>query len=619
MAFSRYFKVVAILLAVLVGFSAAKKMGKTRYVAGGPLAEHQKEGKEWITAKTGKQVDQKDQFRTGNEAQIIISLSDGSSLTINERTQISMEQIYDKDSLNKTSINIINGKVNFNAQKQAIGNEIKFKTGNAAATIRGTDGVVGKNKFENIVAALREGQLVISNNGKETTLNGGQTAISLSSDSILVLNLKSSGRAKFLDIIDSLLSNPKLTGEKLIKEIIRQDSIFVAKEQKILAGISCTTETIPDTIYTPNLNVSANCSAGISVAVLDTPVPSEGAKIELGVDWEEANFGAKKFFLSCYTDSLTSYPCGMVHTYYARPATTTLKHLTITTSSPAKICSPGSITVEGTYDTTDPNAELYVKLGNYTSKNLTKFSVNGQFSHTINISDKNRNWNANKASVIYRSKTYGSEEATIDLSVDKACKEVNLLPPTITLMGHDSVKCKIDAAIGNVDGDITLFNYYVDGVPSKEKSYTKNSLLQITQKKGVHDYVFEIKDIAGNKSSVKKTLGCYPVLKGVSVRLKGGTTETPRVPPLPGNMTSPLFTTMEFSVEGLPENSPIYIKNIVISQPNKPSVNLRGTDLTSNKFEQQVELVHGVKTPIKIMVYLKSGQTIFTEKIYEVP
>ena len=75
MSFSRYFKLVAIATALMIGYSpAAKKIssGKIRN-ASGPQALHEPKGKGgYIPAETGSKVTKKDRFKTGDESLIII-------------------------------------------------------------------------------------------------------------------------------------------------------------------------------------------------------------------------------------------------------------------------------------------------------------------------------------------------------------------------------------------------------------------------------------------------------------------------------------------------------------------------------------------------------------------
>ena len=72
-----------------------------------------------------------------------------------------------------------------------------------------------------------------------------------------------------------------------------------------------------------------------------------------------------------------------------------------------------------------------------------------------------------------------------------------------------------------------------------------------------------------------------------------------------------------FSVKNLPQNDPTYIKQIDITLPGN-HIQLRGTDLQSNRIDQQIELPHGTSTKVKITVTLKSGEILTANKPYTV-
>ena len=68
---------------------------------------------------------------------------------------------------------------------------------------------------------------------------------------------------------------------------------------------------------------------------------------------------------------------------------------------------------------------------------------------------------------------------------------------------------------------------------------------------------------------------------------------------------------------GLPQNDPDYIKEIKISMPGK-TILLRGSDLLSNRIDQQIELTRGKPTTINITVKLKSEEILTAQQPYEV-
>ena len=139
--------------------------------------------------------------------------------------------------------------------------------------------------------------------------------------------------------------------------------------------------------------------------------------------------------------------------------------LTITSSSPLEICNSANVTIEGTFDSTNTDATLFVTLGKYTSPNLVPLSAGGHFSHTIPISDKLGNWNEQNVIVEYTSEENGTEKVSIPLSVNKTCSAINMLPPNISVNVR---QCKADVSINQTKGDNAIYSFYIDNNLKKE-------------------------------------------------------------------------------------------------------------------------------------------------------
>lgn len=631
MSFSRYFKLVAIATALMIGYSpAAKKIssGKIRN-ASGPQALHEPKGKGgYIPAETGSKVTKKDRFKTGDESLIIIGLPDGSSLTINERTEAEMAELLSEDGINHNQVNILNGKVNFDVQKQAKGSDFKFKTGTATAAIRGTAGTIGFTSLMKPIASLRNGSLDIHDSSLNTKYNvkGGQTAFSIGKETV-VLDLKSSGDAKFLDEIDKYISDPALENSKdvVIKLVQNADSSYQVRKEQLKQNANCTITPLPDTVYTAKQKVKVQCSKGTMVGIHDKPVISNGDIVELDVEWASSLIGAKKIALQCYVDSISYFPCGELTTYYAGAGdkesgdlANMHKPLTITTNSPAKVCDPASVTVEGTFDTSGTNATLNVIHGNKKSEDLIPYSANGKFSYTIQISDEKGNWNENRVTVEYNSTEFETETAYLDLDINKSCKGVNRIRPTIELQNYDSLSCNIFFTLDNLDQDYNYFTISTDNISGIESVVTKKITASRELEKGRHNYVFKVADLAGNSSQVSKTLGCYKTISDAYIRIDGKPVERLRVPPPPKNYSSKFHKELRFSVK-LPGSNPVYIKSVKVTQNGKHLKTWNENQITDIDFSLPVELTRGEDAEFVITVKLKSDQDELTaKKIYQV-
>lgn len=625
MSFSRYFKAISILVALMAGVSmSAVTKGKIRYAVG-PKAFHEPKGKGgFIKAENGSPVFKKDNFQTGEASQITVQLPDGSALIINENTETTMLELLNEDGINRTTVDIKNGKVNFDAQKQAKGSEFKFKTGTATAAIRGTKGVVGSTRRGKFIAALSEGKLEVTDDrsGRLYAINGGQTALPVG-DSLLIMELSSSGDAAFLTKIDTLLGDSSLTLDSLARSIVDADKKHQEELNQFRSELSCTVEALADTIYTHKIVVKAQCNRDVRVAIFETPVPTNGQAVEIPVDWAQSLIGPKTFPLKCYMDSLSSVNCGSVNTYYAGAKDTVVQEvahrpLTITTGSPAKICNPASVTVEGFFDTTDAQATLTLRMGSFSTPNLVPLSVGGAFSHTIAISDKQGNWNERQIFAEFKSSSFGTETAVLNLDIDKTCKDVNRIRPEISFDSYDSLRCTMQVSARNLDSDRAIMTVAVDGTSGNETYLDKDTRLSLPLTKGVHGYELKLTDQAENKSTLSKNLGCFPAINGARISISGGTNERLRVPPPPGGIKNSFYKVLRFSVNGLPQNNPVYIKQIVISQSGKRDITLHESDIQSNQIDQQIELVRGKQATVNITVTLKSGQVLNASKTYEV-
>lgn len=625
MSFSRFFSLQAALLAILVGVTFAAKTAKIHYAVGEVFLYRNSE-KQVVKSseptpglKKAKNVKEGDNIETLLESEVIVALPDGGSFSIQENTFVAITKLSFENGENNFETVVKKGSMKFDVQKQANNkSKFKFKTGNSTAAIRGTDGFVGVSNSCSI-ASLATGNLDFTpdENQNMTSITGGQTIV-YCKKGLLILELASSGNSQLFNALDTLLSNTSISLDSLQKAIHEKDKQISKRINEQKSKIKCSITALPDTVYSPKQTIKATCTKGTHVRIFDQPIRSNGSEISINVDWEPTEIGQKKFPVTCFFDgdNSTSFQCGLVTTYYApNPNESTSKApLTITSGTPLEVCDPAMATVEGTFDTTDLQANLTVSLGKYTSANLIPLSAKGQFTHSIPVSDKNGNWDEKNIYVNYTSSTNGKYKETVPLKVIKSCKTVNLLPPKLTLSVN---KCKASLSLDQSKGDKSIYTFFVDNVIQKESYFENDSKFTQNLTQGVHLYTFQVEDLAGNKDKISKTLECFPPIKTAKIRFDNGDIEyLPHVPPPPDKRTIP--RSFGFSVTGLPQNDPIYIKQIVISQPGKQNQILRGTDLQSNHIDQQVNIPYGT-TKIKVTVTLKSGEILEKTKPYRVP
>ena len=665
MSFTVHLKTSLALMLALGGTFAMAKSTSGKVVGKLGEATLQKAAKpgEWTDISVGNKVREKDQIRTQNESQVSITLQDGSSITEQENSLVEFTTLEAENGVQTALTDVKTGKVKFDAQKQHGNSSFKFKTATATAAIRGTDGMFGKSlKDVSTYLSLVRGNAIMTNeNGDECEINGGQTAFIKKGKPCKVIDAKSSGNEKFIEAIDSLLDNEAISDEQLLEAVKSVDSTVQEDMKKVLSSINCEFDKLPDTVTVNRVTITGKCNGSSKVSIAGSVIdnngkPFNGEALEFVAEWSSRAEGAKKFNASCFEEIETkcesskknkkgkkaqqpenckkklTVDCGTITTFYLAPPDSTkdstavdttktdtvlAKPFAVTTTSPAKICEPGSITIEGTFDQTDPDGTLFVKLGKYTSRNLVPLSANGEFSHTITISDIAGNWNEKKATVEYKGKS-GTRKASIDLEIDKTCRQVNQGRPTITFNSSDSIRCEARYSLTGATYDMVHLSREIDGTTAKETAYNQNTNFSVKLTAGVHDYAIKAEDQAGNKTVVTKKLGCYPQ-NTPRIEFAGKIWEvlTPPPPP-PQTAATGIHKTMRFKIAGVTQQDPIHIKHIKVTQENTTLLDISNGQINDLDYDVQVELARGTISQIKVFVEMKNGRKLTSVKTYEV-
>lgn len=657
MTFSGKIKVsIALLMAVGSCAMAAKSTsGKVIEKLGDAKLQKAANVGTWTEISFGNRVKEKDQIRTGIESHVAIALSDGSSISIEENSLVEFTTLEAENGIQTALTDVKTGKVKFDAQKQHSGGSFKFKTATATAAIRGTHGYFGRSPIGSAdFLSIGEGRGSFSNiNGNECDVTGGHTAfVRKGSTKCHLFAAKSSGNRHFIKILENILDDDKKSDEQVMSEALAADTAFQADLEKASELLKCQFEPLEDTITTNSVTIKGACNAGVKLVLAGAAIENSSG-FEFTTSWASTSGGAKKFNANCSIEldvpcekqdkrskdpkickKEVSTDCGVLTTFYktteqdstvadsaATDSSITVdsiaaKPFKITSPSQVSVCDPGSVTIEGTFDQTDPNATLYVTMKNYKSRNLVPLSANGEFSHTITISDVLRNWNETKVSVEYHGKN-GTETQEVELSVNKTCKQVNQLRPMLTFVSSDSVKCLASFSLVGATDDLVYLTREVDGGNAKGATFTKNTIYTAALTPGLHTYTLQAEDQAGNKSTLKKELGCYP-LRIPRIEISGPTEEPVRAPPPPPRASLTLYKNMRFRITGVSQQDPIHIKHIKVVQDNTTILDISGTQITELDYSIPVSLERNTKSTIKVFVEMKNGRKIFGKKIYGV-
>lgn len=653
MSFSLNLKASMVLLIALSSFALAAKPTSGKVIDKLGEAKLQKAAKigDWTEISVGNRVKEKDQIRTGIESHVAITLSDGSSIVVQENSLVEFTTLQAEDGIQTALTDIKTGKVKFDAQKQHSNGSFKFKTATATAAIRGTDGYFGWTiKSRGTYLSLGRGNALLkSNDGAECEVNGGQTAFFRgNSNKCHIFDAKSSGNKDFINGLDSLLDNETITEDQLNDFIKKLDADLQERMNKAIEAISCKFEDLEDTITVSKVSIKGICSPGVTLSLSGATFQSNGEAFEIQTEWAPSAGGAKKFNATC-TGSLevpcklqkpqkgkqplckkeVTIECGTLTTYYKNLTDTTAvqdttkvdstvtKPFAVTTPSPITVCDPGSVTIEGTFDQTDPKGTLFVKMGKYKSRNLVPLSANGDFVHMINISDVAGNWNESKVTVEYTGAS-GNRSASVALNIDKACKQVNMKRPALTFVSTSPIRCEARFALSEATDDIIIVSKEIDGNAYGETTYRQNSNLALKLTPGIHKYTLNATDQAGNTVSISKKLGCFPP-HTAGINVAGEPYEFINLPPAPPQTQfNEISKTLRFRIVGVLQQNPEHIKRIKVSQDGKVLLDLTDERIDRLDYDVQVTLPRNTKSIANVYVEMMNGKKYNAIKIYEV-
>jgi hypothetical protein len=232
------------------------------------------EGPDWQVPKGA--LFSHDCFKTGKGGYVQLQLKGDAEdrITIGER---SLVYIYDwldatGDKGYRIKSDIKKGLMAFRAEKNK-GHEAEFRTGTAAASIRGTEGAIGFDGNKSMFAGLKNGKLAVRDTvtGDSLFVGAGETVVGR--EKFVVLKLQSSGDAVFALKLLEIISDTTKSLDELKGLIEAADKEY----QKSLQASAATedSEKNDDAEKMANLNVpgvsytsydSLRCVANVSVS-----------------------------------------------------------------------------------------------------------------------------------------------------------------------------------------------------------------------------------------------------------------------------------------------------------------------------------------------------------------
>lgn len=611
------------LLVLATAAMAAPSAGKVRSSLGEVTRQKGNEP-DWSALRVGAKIFHSDKIQTGEESEAVLGFPDGSILTIQEKSVIVLSELLEENGAYKTTVDVKNGRLAFSAQKQGASSSFKFKTGNAVAAIRGTEGIIGGG--DHFMAGLRHGDLEITIDGETFHIRDKQTTFKRKGEKAIVMDLSSSGDPKFMKRLNQLLDTDSLDMEALRAKIMHDDSTYQQKIKNAEENVKCQIDMLADTTSENTIVLKGQCSPEVALNLYGENLPASATgEFSLAVSLEGMTEGEKQFELSC-TANKVSFNCGTFKTYY-KPLIveeTAGNVFNLATQSPVNVCEEG-LTIEGSYQTTDPTASIILTIGNsFKSDNLLKVADGTihAFSNTFQINDVNGLWNEKKATVTFTAN--GNKQVkSIDLNVSKTCPAVNQIAPVVTFNSYDSLRCVANVSISQIQDDIAIFKASTDGTPGKEAVISKrNEATSIIKlKTGSHEYEFTAIDQAGNSASQTYTLGCYPN-KAFTIAIEGKKSsgqgkEAIRVPPAPPTKDLEISKSLRFKIKS-PENDPASLYMVTVKQNGKVILQETKSQITSLDYDITVVLNKNGRNDFEIIAVHKSGFTAKATKSYEV-
>lgn len=303
-----------VLLAVTLSF-AAPQSAKVRSVLGDVSLKKKGQG-DWASLRVGAKVQDKDLIQTDVESNVLISMPEGSTISIEENALVEFTQVmFIKDS-QISEVNIKKGLLRFNAQKQTgKKSQFKFKTGTMTASIRGTDGTVGMTDGGQPFGALNTGEMVMEQNGQEVSVKAKQFVAFRKGKPPVVVAANNAGDPDFAKQISAAVDDTTKSDADIQSQAAELDAKIEKRNEDLRSKFHCRFDPIPAVVSADSVEIFATCTAGMQVSLGSERVLSEGKRLRFVPTWSRGATGVKKFDALCTVEH-TTFECGSISFSY---------------------------------------------------------------------------------------------------------------------------------------------------------------------------------------------------------------------------------------------------------------------------------------------------------------
>jgi len=170
----------ALLVAVAASAAAPSGSGNTVGLISKVIQDvsHKQTDKEWQKAQKGETLVSGDRVKTGEHSLAIIKFLDNSLVRVRELSELTINGALNEGAFLK-SVDLQNGVVGFNIQKQRPQEEFRFSSPTSVASIRGTGGLFSTSNSSDTLTVI-EGTVIFMNrsSGQSVDVHAGFTGIS---------------------------------------------------------------------------------------------------------------------------------------------------------------------------------------------------------------------------------------------------------------------------------------------------------------------------------------------------------------------------------------------------------------------------------------------------------
>ena len=266
---------------------------------------------EFKRLEVGRKLFEKNKLVVEPEASVVISVSDGSALMVDGKSEVELDAMVLESLRRKIAISVRQGRLMFDIQKQTVKDEFEFRTDNLVSTVRGAAGFV-----ENVdgleISSLKDGGLdVVRENDSPMTITSGQTLLA-NDNGVRVISLSCSGTLILARAIDSIANGvssqlgiraSRLALDQLEKMLLTYDDAYKKKIESFVKKTRPQFKPSPlnEYIGKPEVTLEASFVPGTFVIVLGIreSIPESGL-YKHTFKWEDSTaYGAKRFIVNC--------------------------------------------------------------------------------------------------------------------------------------------------------------------------------------------------------------------------------------------------------------------------------------------------------------------------------